>query len=83
MSGLHKWGESEKAVARRAAAGQTVLLTCGVDGCRKTWTGLWGELLEHRDEHRAQRHPGYVRPKRPRQKAVQTRRYDGGWEETA
>lgn len=43
---------------------QRLTLTCGVDGCRKRWTGEFGRIKAKRDTHRAEAHPSFKAPVR-------------------
>lgn len=39
-----------------------VLLTCGIDGCRETWSVAPALMKKTMAEHRRVAHPGWVEP---------------------
>lgn len=44
----------------RALDGQRLKLVCGVDGCKKSFTGVFVKVIAKRDRHRAEVHPDFV-----------------------
>lgn len=61
------WPANREEAARQAAEAekhQRLTLTCGVDGCRRKWAGPLDKVRAKRDEHRAEKHPGFVPPAR-------------------
>jgi hypothetical protein len=46
---------------------QLLKLTCGVDGCEAAWEGRFDAVMEARNAHRAEEHPGLRVTRRRRQ----------------